>query len=155
MMTLTIRLTADINQMLDRIAYETGIVKTALILCVLNKRLRLDPIILNQPTAFRGKETIRTTLRLPDPLKQKLEDAAQKSNLSINYFVNQALHEAIQAYQGSVEVNLYLPEMLYQKLLTLSKENSRSLSEEILLVLNLYCEKHLGEDNPKTESKDE
>lgn len=43
-----------------------------------------------------GENTARMTLRLPEPLKQKLDEAAAKDGLSVNAWLVRALNSAVQ-----------------------------------------------------------
>lgn len=81
MISLTIRLIADINESLNRIVQETGIVKASFILYILNQKLNCDSIRVKTSLSFRGQQIVRTTLRLPDALRVKLESAAEESHI--------------------------------------------------------------------------
>lgn len=151
MMSLTIRLIADINESLDQIAQETGIVKTSFILYILNQQLNCDSIRVKTSLTFRGQQIVRTTLRLPDALRVKLESAAEENHISVNQFVNQCLYEAIHLRQNHCALEIHIPQTLYQDLLTISKRNHRPVSEEIIDAVKLYCKKYSSKDESPQE----
>lgn len=55
------------------------------------------------PSAPEGDEgaTTRTTLRLPDHLKQRMEEAAARQGLSVNSWLIRAVSDALESDRGS------------------------------------------------------
>ena len=87
MATITIRLMSSLNEDLNRLSEETGILKSSLILYAINEnlRLRINPDIGEiHPSA----NLVRMTLRIPDNLKSLLEAYAKSKNVSANTLVN-------------------------------------------------------------------
>lgn len=99
MATLTVRILGNLNQKLDQLAEETGILKSSLILYALNDRLR-TPVPMDELSLFsvKGMEPVRITLRLPDALKERLEEVAKENDISVNFLVNYYVQMVQQIY---------------------------------------------------------
>ncbi|VIB52557.1 Ribbon-helix-helix protein, copG family [Clostridioides difficile] len=92
MTTITVRIYTPLNENLEKISYQTGILKSSLILYAINDIIRNSKVNELQSISYKSDDTVRSTLRIPGVLKELLEKTAKENNLSINSLINNAVH---------------------------------------------------------------
>ena len=94
---ITVRLVPALDEALDNLSNETGILKSNLILLAINAILRnkkpYEPIAMPS-----SDENLRTTLRIPDHLKAMLEAAANEKGCAANTLINTFVSIMIEDY---------------------------------------------------------
>ena len=92
MTTITIRILGDLDERLNQLSRETGILKSSLILYALNERLRDDSYSDGSIFTTDSSKWVRMTLRLPQPLKARAEQMAQANGTSVNMLINHCVY---------------------------------------------------------------
>lgn len=101
MATITVRIYPPLNDSLNVVSEQTGIPKSSLILYALNDQLRLkknfEGLDYDQISG-KADESIRFTLRLPDSLKELLQEASAANNISTNQLINECVNHFRMLY---------------------------------------------------------
>ena len=92
MTTITVRIYTPLNENLEKISCETGILKSSLILYAINDIIRNSKVNELKSVSYKSEDSVRPTLRIPVVLKELLEKTAKENNLSINSLINNAVH---------------------------------------------------------------